>query len=1124
MNEIVKKASDAQALASDPTASAFVSANAGTGKTKLLTDRVLRLLLEGAVADGILCVTYTRAAAAEMRNRIANRLAQWAIIPTVDLRSDLAGMGLPSPSQEVIARARRLFAEILDNDHGPRVETVHSFCQSILGRFPIEAGIAPRTGLADDAEQDTLRAAARVNVMRSNDKGTTHAVMLLAEQINEDQLQTVLTNFVQRETRLEEPDLEERLTAHFRDGLGLADADHADRITREAIARFDEEGLIATATVLQASGVSSHQKRAAKMHSWLANDSDGRCERIDLLVEALFTDGNPRSVLANRKIRDDFPRCEDVQREIQEMLLPCMLSRAEQRCREITMALYHFGMAFQREYSALKRARGLLDYDDLITITNNLMDHSSAAQWVAWKLDNGIRHLLIDEAQDTSPSQWKLLRQLSLQFFDDQPDANPDELDRSLFAVGDFKQSIYSFQGADPRVMNASRSEFSNRAEQRERTFRQVSLSVSFRSSVPVLQLVNAAIDGLEGIEDFTPHEVTDSRRGGFVELLPHVEVDDASPATGPFVPSEIVSATGASAKSANQIATMIKGWIGIRKLADGRTMAARDIMILLRKRGSYFEQLLAALRRTGVAVAGADRMRLENQIEIQDLLALGDVITLPDDDLQLASVLKSPLFGMDEDQLFGLAHDRGDKSLYAALMQHAGADSQLGKMADHCEELRKAADQMSLFAFFSHVIDKGGRAAFRERLGASVDEALDHFLAMAQSFGHAGGASMIEFLMSVRATGGEIKRDLDNEKIDAVRVMTIHGAKGLESPVVVLPDMLRATPPNDPLFRDAETGFVYWSPDTAFRPNFLNAAREDAKRHGEQEGKRLLYVALTRAREGLVIAGWSKPRARALEGSDYEILRACLRGMEGVNEENDGTLALRHQGRSDAKAKVETLPPETIRQFDAPQWLFSAAPSEPKMPRPVRPSEPAFDQLAPRPAAATLSSGAALAKGRLAHRLFEILPALDSGARESAARKIIRLHKDIGRQDAELVFQEVMTVLAQPTLSRLFAPDALAEVPVNGVVADVGVAGQIDRLHVDNTSVLFADLKTGQRPSGPPPLAYQRQMALYGALLQQIYPDHRIKGWIIWTEDASTQEVTKKMCADSLAEFGDFS
>ena len=257
MNEIVKKASDAQALASDPMASAFVSANAGTGKTKLLTDRVLRLLLEGAVADGILCVTYTRAAAAEMRNRIANRLAQWAIIPTVDLRSDLAGMGLSSPSQEVIARARRLFAEILDNDHGPRVETVHSFCQSILGRFPIEAGIAPRTSLADDAEQDTLRAAARANVMRSIDRGTTHAVMLLAEQINEDQLQTVLTNFVQRETRLEEPDLEERLTAHFRDVLGLADADHADRIILEAIARFDEEGLIATATVLQASGVSS---------------------------------------------------------------------------------------------------------------------------------------------------------------------------------------------------------------------------------------------------------------------------------------------------------------------------------------------------------------------------------------------------------------------------------------------------------------------------------------------------------------------------------------------------------------------------------------------------------------------------------------------------------------------------------------------------------------------------------------------------------------------------------------------------------------------------------------------------------------------------------------------------
>ena len=313
---------------------------------------------------------------------------------------------------------------------------------------------SPRgTGLADDAEQDMLRAAARANVMRLQDSAMTHAVMLLAEQINEDQLQTVLANFVHRETRLGEADLGERLTVHFRDGLGLGDADHAGGMIRKAIASIDDEALIATATALQASGVANHQKRAAKMHDWLANDGAGRCEKIDLLVEALFTKGKPQSRLANKNIRDAFPRCEEVQREIQEILLPCMVSRAAQRCRELTMALYQFGMAFQREYAALKRARGLLDYDDLINITNNLMDHSSAAQWVAWKLDNGIRHLLIDEAQDTSPSQWKLLRQLSLEFFDDQPDAVSGELDRTLFAVGDFKQSIFSFQGADPRVM-----------------------------------------------------------------------------------------------------------------------------------------------------------------------------------------------------------------------------------------------------------------------------------------------------------------------------------------------------------------------------------------------------------------------------------------------------------------------------------------------------------------------------------------------------------------------------------------------------------------------------------------------------------------------------------------------
>ena len=1117
MNEVVKKASKTQALASDPASSAFVSANAGTGKTKVLTDRVLRLLLEGAVADGILCVTYTRAAAAEMRNRISRQLARWAVVSTADLRDELAERGMANPSQDVLARARRLFAEILDNDQGPRVETVHSFCQSILGRFPIEAGIAPHTSLADEAEQESLRAAARAAVMRTSDPDINRAVMRLAEQINEDQLRDVLASFVQNETRLGAADLGDRLEAHFTDHLGLGEAGNLDDQFAAAITMIDLEGLRAVAQALRESGVKSHIGRSAQMDAWLAEDDLGRVEKIDLLVDALFSAGQPRSLLSNKDIREVFPACDDVQRQIQAVLDPHMMARAEQRCREFTVALYRFGMAFQQEYTMLKRAQGLLDYDDLIAVTNRLLEQSDAAQWVAWKLDNGIQHMLIDEAQDTSPAQWQLLNRLSEEFFDDQPESGKEGPARTLFAVGDFKQSIFSFQGADPRVMSASRARFADRARARERLFREISMSVSFRSSLPVLRLVNAAIKDREGIEDFAIHEVTDTGKGGFVELLPVIEVDETPASLEAFTPPEIASATGASALSAQVIAGMISDWIGTRQLADGRMMTAGDVMILLRKRGSYFEQLLAALRRAGVPVAGADRMRLESQIEIQDLLALGDVIVLPEDDLQLAAVLKSPLFEMDEQTLFDLATGRGNSTLYAAVMRHLGSDSKIGKIADRLEVICRSADRMSVYALYSLVLDTGGRAAFRGRLGKAVDESLDHFLTLAQNFGHAGGGSLTEFLTTIRATGGEIKRDLETEGLDAVRIMTIHGAKGLEAPVVFLPDMLAARVPSDPLCKDEDSGFVYWAQGYAWRPDFLTKAKEPAKQRRHEEDMRLLYVALTRAREGLVIGGWRSP-ARNPNDSDYMLLRKCLGDMDDVVTQDDGRLVLHHVGEMPPADDEGDVPPARKTETAIPQWLSRKAPAEPRLSRPIRPSEVGSDQLAPRPSAASASVNKARLIGQAAHRLFEILPAVSPDRRAAAARTVIGQYADLRQDEAERIINDVIKAMADPSLARLFAPDALAEVPINGVVEGVGgVAGQIDRLQIDHGSVLFADFKTGIRPEGDAPQSYQRQMALYAALLAQIYPGLEINGWLVWTESGKVDAFTMEKCESIL-------
>ena len=580
MNEMIARASAAQAKASDPAASVFVSANAGTGKTKLLTDRVLRLLLSGAPADGVLCVTYTRAAAAEMRNRIFKRLANWATIPAKALGEDLENMGIVTPSQDMRRRARSLFAEILDNDDGPRVETVHSFCQSILRRFPIEAGVAPHVKLADDDEQCRLKAMASTNILNHPSPELAASVLLIAEAVSEGRAVEIVNDFINRAEGLGSPDCLARIESHFRDDLGVVSAAHERDVLMAGLDSIQDEKLRSVSAALQASDSKTQIDRGAKMDLWLAQTGNGRIAKLSFLVEALFSAGKARKILSNANLRETLPQIDAIQKQVIEIIKPLLSAQAAQICRDRTIALYRFGIALNQEYSRLKTQRGLLDYNDLIIRTNNLLAASEAAQWVAWKLDNGIQHLLIDEAQDTSPAQWKLLRRLVDEFFDGEG-ARPyiasgaTNLPRTMFAVGDFKQSIFSFQGADPAVMNQNRSELFSRAKAIQADFRDVPLSVSFRSARPILDLVNKTIPNLSGIDDFTIHEMARSGAGGFVELWPVVK------GNGDFGP-EIIAA--------NQLARRVKSWIGNRRLPSGNLVGAGDQIIIIKQTALRFQ------------------------------------------------------------------------------------------------------------------------------------------------------------------------------------------------------------------------------------------------------------------------------------------------------------------------------------------------------------------------------------------------------------------------------------------------------------------------------------------------------------------------------------------------------
>jgi len=1118
MNKMIARASADQAKASDPAASVFVSANAGTGKTKLLTDRVLRLLLSGAPADAILCVTYTRAAAAEMRNRIFKRLADWAIIPAKALGEDLENMGIHTPSQDMRRRARSLFAEILDNDDGPRVETVHSFCQSILRRFPIEAGVAPHVQLADDDEQSRLKAMARANILYHPSPELAASVLLIAEAVSEGRADEIVNDFINRAVGLDSPDCLARIESHFRDDLGVVSADTERDMLMARLDLIQVEKLRAVSVALQTSKSKIQIDRGAKMAVWLAQTGEGRIEKLSFLVDALFSAGKPRKQLSNADIRKTSPQIDAIQKQAIETIKPLLPDRAAQICRDRTMALYRFGMAFNQEYSRLKIQRGLLDYNDLITHTNNLLAASEAAQWVAWKLDNGIQHLLIDEAQDTSPAQWKLLRRLVDEFFDGEG-ASPHRastatsLPRTMFAVGDFKQSIYSFQGADPLVMNQNRSELSGRAKAIQADFRDVPLSVSFRSASPILDLVNKTIPDLGGIDDFTTHEMARSGAGGFVELWPVVKGNDDF---------------GAEMLAATHLARRVKSWIGKRHLPSGDLVGAGDILILLRKRGRFFELLLSALQIANVQVAGADRMQLAEQIEIQDLLALGDVMHLADDDLQLAAVLKSPLFGMSEDQLYDLAYNRGKASLMSRLMAHRGADGALGKMADQLARWQSRAEYESVFGFFSFVLVDGGRQKFRDRLGRAVDESLDHFLNLAQNFALGGGVSLLEFLTAIRSSGGEVKRDMDASGTDEVRIMTIHGAKGLEAPIVILPDMLASRGKSEPVLPAADGSVHYWLPPSDLaRPAFVDEARQAATTLRTEEDNRLLYVAMTRARDGLVIGGWEKPNGvRRLDGSDYALLSAAIKATKTAIENEDGTVSITAEQTAkidDKREKEPKLPPKKPVD-DAADWLFRPAPMDDKSGRPIRPSQPGLDHDPQSLAAGVAKQNAqsrqiGLAYGKLAHRLLEQLPATDAAVRRDRAVQIAGQSRDVPDAMAASLIDKLLTLIDLPAFAPLFSKDALVEVPINGRLNGIGIAGQIDRLFIDDKRIILADFKTGQPRENAIPRSYLHQMALYDGLLQKIYPGRDIECWLVWVDTLDYQPIGRDAREQALAD-----
>ena len=1150
--QVASWANKRQREAARPDVSAWVSASAGSGKTKVLIDRVLALLLAGAEPGKLLCLTFTKAAAAEMANRLADRLAGWATASDDALAGEIAPLLREAPSAEDLARARRLFAEVLDTPGGMKIQTIHAFCQSILGRFPLEAGVPPHFRVADERSAAELLAAAREESVAGPDS-LDEALTAVAAHAQEGRFTELLAELLRERGRLaraiaEPAGLRESLAA-LRRLLGIAPGETRAALL-EAGCADDALDLMGLRLALDGlgQGGKTDRERAAAIARWLEADRAGRIAGLEDYLEAFFTKtGEPRARLITRPGLAAAPGADAVLNQEAQRLFALRAGLRAHAVLEATSALLTVGRAVLAAYGRHKRARALLDYDDLILLSRDLL--TGRADWVLYKLDGGLDHVLIDEAQDTNPEQWQVVAALTGEFFAGEGRA---EAPRTVFAVGDAKQSIYGFQRADPEGFARMRDHYAERVVEAHQVMREVPLDVSFRSTAAVLDVVDrvfaqpGAAEGLFLGEEALRHSPVRGGQAGLVELWPPadpLEPEEIDPWQPP--PAEAGRAGAPQppvVRLARLIARRIWHWTRDPAWAErpeawlaskDRRLRPGDVMVLVRRRNVFVEALVRALKALDVPVAGIDRMVLTEQLAVMDLITLGRVLLLPQDDLTLACVLKGPLIGLDEDALFALAHERAG-TLWDALAERRAERPDFAAAAAFLAGLMARVDYLRPFELYAEVLGAGGgRRRLVGRLGLDANDPIDEFLALALAYERDRVPSLEGFLHWLEAGGQEVKRDLEHGG-GAVRIMTVHGAKGLQAPLVILPDSLQ-TPQSDRGLlwlapeRDPQQILPLWPLTRAYDGEAAAAARERAARAREREYRRLLYVAMTRAEDRLYVCGWNTTREPP-EGCWYNMVARALEDYaESVAYDFSGEVEGGWAGPGWRLATVQAASPERDEAPERAAWPLEPLPPwarevpgpEPSPPRPLAPSRPASEE----PVVASPLAGARetrFRRGLLIHRLLQHLPALEPARREAAGARFLAqpLHGLDPAEQAEIL-AESLALLEHPETRALFGPGSLAEVPLTGVVEGRGgpfvVSGQVDRLLVGDQSVLVIDYKTNREPpagESDAPTAYLRQMAGYRAVLAGVFPDRPIRCLLLWTVGPRIMQLSDALLA----------
>ncbi len=1098
-----------QAEASTPDRQIWLAASAGTGKTQVLAARVLRLLLNKESPETILCLTFTKGGAAEMAERIHTRLASWVRAPAKRILSDLAALGEPREDED-IAHARTLFAHVLDaRGGGLRIQTIHSFCQTILASFPAEANLTP--GFRPLDEREALRLSHSVladlvsNAVSGGDTGFITRLQRLVLDKHDNFVRSYLQKCARNHAAFEA--LGSGLEARIRRSLDLPSDDIEPIIMTFCSDTHINRAGLETLRGLNTVWASAKGKaRAAVINDWLAATPEWRSANLDLLVDIWrkktgelrsFEKGQAPQGVGYAEIclelDADFWRLIDL--------------RHRQRLADQISSAALVGQQYARAYADAKRALGLVDFEDLIAKTAALLRLPGMGDWIRYKLDSRIYHILVDEAQDTNDSQWDIIKALAEEFYAGSG-AVPGTV-RTIFTVGDTKQSIFGFQGSDPEAMTVARAWFDVKAQGAGQDLQRLTLLGSFRSSPQILALVDEVIQTLGpsslGANVEAPRHDSQSGRHGHVLLLKPVlstssESDDGDSETG----DGDVSAQHALAR---EIAKRVAGWIAdelpleVRRptssSVESRPLRPGDVMILLRSRSTLAKLIVAHLAEAGVPVAGVDRLRLNTPLVVRDLLSAMNFVLQPNDDLNLACLLVSPLLGWSQEDLQAAATRRGRLSLWRYLRATA-SEAQLGPL----RLLLSLGDRMTPTRFIEAVLtgDLRGRAKCFARFGLEARDPLDELLTAAITFERDHVPTLQGFVDWFERDMDDIKRDPSSDE-NAVRVLTVHGAKGLQAPLVILAD---ATVDPDNMRDDTLEWPIEGStipvpmPRKAERVGDITTVVTAKEARSLEEHWRLLYVALTRAEERLVIMGTRGARPVSSKSWYSVVERAMVTLGTELNDDES-----REYG--DSAPRVESAAPEAIAPQispERPDWIDTPAPAEARPARPLSPSAYTADQTAAPPAAEKMR--AAAERGRLLHMLFERLPAVLPALRSATADRWLNMVEGVTDPvERATLIADALGVIDDPRFADIFSPDALAEAPLAGVVEGVVIAGTADRLLITPERVMVVDFKTTRRFPARPELApesHLRQMAAYAAVLEKIFPERHIVAALLYT------------------------